>query len=72
MEVPAGRFASHGASGSSIDFTSDFGATLRQANDGFFGVRKHNICTSEPTPTTRHRHESTWGRLHEHGLFFPL
>jgi hypothetical protein len=42
----------------------------RSLNDGFFGVREYNVCSSEPTPAARHRHESTWGCFREHGLLF--
>jgi hypothetical protein len=27
-------------------------------NKGFFGVRERNLCSSEPTPATGHRHRS--------------
>jgi hypothetical protein len=39
-------------------------------NKGFFGVRERNLGSSEPTPATGHRPESSWGCLHEHGLLF--
>jgi hypothetical protein len=42
----------------------------RSLNDGLFGVREYNVCSSEPTSSARHWHESTWGCFHEHGLLF--
>jgi DNA-binding Xre family transcriptional regulator len=32
-------------------------------NDGFFSVREHNICSSEPTPATRHLSQAELGQM---------